>query len=129
MGSSAKRDARKAEQVFIIDDSVQHSELAAMAALMADAVCEGEGFLNLDAMAESDLRAAWSILKSPKYKSTQDYIAEAYDDGNAVRDLAEYAYCKVSAMQERVAGRITTAAHYEAILEDIYAALPGGAKW
>lgn len=82
---------------------------------------------NMDCMDIESLRAFVS-------KPLMEHARSLFPDRpakyvTATRELHNYGWNKITAMEERGKGRILTAQKYEKICERIYASLPGYAKW
>jgi hypothetical protein len=93
----------------------------------------GEGY-NLDnQFSEDELMDLWADFNRP----TKDLLALLWPGRKeppsgarrALKDMANYASNKATAMRERLKGAIPTAQMYESICERIYDDLPDWARW
>jgi len=87
--------------------------------------------INLDDSMTATELFAWSYRASFASKAMRLEIFGRIDTGTvrAMKDCANYAANKATAMQCRARGEIPTALMYENIADRIYASLPSYAKW
>ena len=90
-----------------------------------------KGSPNLDCMPESELYAFAADTRgvSPRRVAAQLFGTQTRASVRAVRDLRNYAWNKITAMQCRLRGDIERATYYEAICDRIYDGLPAFARW
>ncbi len=85
---------------------------------------------NLDAMEPDDLMKFWYRHNCKSRARARALFGEQFSGYiNAMRDLANYASNKATAMQCRLRGDVQGALMYEGICERIYSELPPLARW
>jgi len=89
-----------------------------------------DGSPNLDAMTEEDLYTFAHATRGVAPRTiARRMFGQERGAVRATKDLHHYAWNKITAMQCRLRGEVTTAVHYEAICDRIYDGLPAFARW
>ena len=89
----------------------------------------GEGAPNLDAQTDDFLWEFWNFARHSTLLARQLFPGRSKGHVQALGHLAGYAANKATAMNCRRKGDIRAAQVYESICDEIYARLPGWARW